>query len=88
MIVNFSFSTLVQFSRQSLRQINRFTRSSGYQHSKTRNISSSSAVMSSSKFQLADKYKGLEKNVWYIKFTNFYNAVLVMLYFVGFSLLI
>jgi len=64
MIVNFSFSTLVQFSQQSLRQINRFNRSSGYQHLKTRNISSSSAVMSSSKFQLADKYKGLEKNVW------------------------
>ena len=70
--VNFSFSTLVQFSRQSLRHVNRFNRSSWYQHLTTRNISTSSAVMSSSKFQLADKYKGLEKNVWYIKLTFFY----------------
>ena len=42
----------------------------GSQHIFTKHLSVS-AVMSSSKFRLADKYHGLEKNVWYIIYLFF-----------------
>lgn len=56
-----------------------------------RHLSTSNFAMSSSKFSVSDKYKGLEKNVWYMIFLqhNFFPFPCGKLFFIlGLNLLI
>jgi hypothetical protein len=76
-VVRYLVPLVTDFSNQQSQRL-AGSRATGHHNNFTpvRHLSHSAFTMSSSKFQLANKYKGLEKNVWYVDmFSNSLNCI-------------